>query len=116
LVLQTKRTDVAKRLSANLKPAAGMSSPGGEETGEGELNHRGRQSALTFCFRPSIFRSLAFLPLRILALPPKIAKRTQFNSQPPVLKTLTTKKFPFCSKANLIEIFDAGHLSPLHMA
>ena len=35
----------AKRLSANLKPDAGMSSPWGEESGEGELSFGGRQSA-----------------------------------------------------------------------
>jgi hypothetical protein len=34
----------------------------------------------------------------------EIAKRTQFHSQHAVFETLTTKKFPFCSKANLIEI------------
>jgi hypothetical protein len=46
----------------------------------------------------------ALLCVCALALiPPEIAKRTQFLSQHPVFKTLTTKKFPFFSKANLIE-------------
>ncbi|HTR43093.1 MAG TPA: hypothetical protein VMH87_15880 [Pseudomonadales bacterium] len=36
--MQTKMTGVAERSFANEKPIAGMSSPGGEDTGEGELN------------------------------------------------------------------------------
>jgi hypothetical protein len=47
-VLQTKMTSKAERSSANQKPVAGMSSPGGEETGKGELNcSSGREPALT---------------------------------------------------------------------
>ena len=40
MVLQLTATGVAERPADNLKSAGGMSSPGGEDTGEGELNPR----------------------------------------------------------------------------
>jgi hypothetical protein len=46
IVLQSRSTGEAEPPAINQKSTASMSSPGGEETGEGELNYRGRQSAL----------------------------------------------------------------------
>ena len=53
IVLQSPWTGAAKPSAINQKSAIGMSSPGGEETGEGELNHRGRQSALIRVHAPA---------------------------------------------------------------
>jgi hypothetical protein len=44
--LQSSLTGVGAQLFDNQRPSVGLSSPGGEETGEGDLNHGGRQSAL----------------------------------------------------------------------
>jgi hypothetical protein len=44
--LQSQLTGVAESPSANQRSTAGIPSPGGEGQGEGELNPRGRQSAL----------------------------------------------------------------------
>ena len=52
IVLQSLWTGVAELSAINQKSAIGMSSPGGEGRGEGELNHRGRQSALTEVGQP----------------------------------------------------------------
>src|SRR5580692_4696811 len=49
IVFQSSWTGVAELSAINQKSAAGMSSPGGEETGEGELCFRGHQSALLSC-------------------------------------------------------------------
>jgi hypothetical protein len=49
-----------------------------------------------------LIRVKAPLSLRVFALPPKIAKRTQFHSKHIALQILTTEKFLFLSKANLM--------------
>jgi hypothetical protein len=45
--LKSCMAGVAKKSSASPNSATGMSSPGGEETDEGELTSGGRQSAVT---------------------------------------------------------------------
>jgi hypothetical protein len=59
--LQTRMTGAAQRSFVNQKSAAGMSSPGGEDTGEGELNcNIGRKPVLSrSAFAPSFLRTLA---------------------------------------------------------
>jgi hypothetical protein len=48
IVLQSPLTEVAERTAISLLSVVGMSSPGGEETGEGELNcSSGRQPTLS---------------------------------------------------------------------
>jgi hypothetical protein len=57
-------TGVAKLPAVNQASVAGMSSPGGEETGEGELCSRGRQSALIKVGRAWDASLLASRPFR----------------------------------------------------
>src|SRR5580692_5762681 len=46
IVFQSKMTGVAEPSSVGQRSTKGISSPGGEDLGEGELIYRGRQSAL----------------------------------------------------------------------
>ena len=108
IVVQSLATALAERLIDRQKPVAGMSSPAGEDTGEGELScSSGREPALTVILAPDFWMRNSGLgvpaPCR-LQKKVEIAKRTQFHSQHAVFKILTTKNFPFCSKANLIAI------------
>ena len=59
--LRAKMTGAAERSFDDQKPLEGMSSPGGEDTGEGELNcNIGRKPVLSrSAFAPSFLRTLA---------------------------------------------------------
>jgi hypothetical protein len=46
IVLESLPTGAAQPPPTKLKPTVGMSSPGGEETGEGELNSKIRNSKM----------------------------------------------------------------------
>jgi hypothetical protein len=58
---QSPLTGVAGLPSLNQRSTAGMSSPGGEEAGEGELNLHGRQSVLNLSFLSKLCASMPLL-------------------------------------------------------
>jgi hypothetical protein len=108
IVLQSLWTGVAELPAINQKSATGMSSPGGEETGEGELNPRGRQSAL-ISFR-SVEGSVTPRPCPFGTFENSPALQGWVNDSTPIQSPAGTAEILSCRTA-LIEVGRAIILS-----
>jgi hypothetical protein len=80
IVFQSQLAGIAEPPALNQRSTTGISSPGGEDLGKGELIYRGRQSALISVF-------ISFHPLvapkpgrRRMVKKQKITKRTQIEN------------------------------------
>jgi hypothetical protein len=92
-------TGVAEPPKINQKSAAGMSSPGGEETGEGELIYLPASDFWTPVSGPGPVKK------------PKIAKRTQFSMQTSInQKDMHSNNLAIKVHQGHSNLFKPGHL------
>jgi hypothetical protein len=104
IIFRSSLAGVAELPPLNQRSTAGKSSPGGEDLGEGELNHRGRQSALIvqglrLCLpRSTWWQKSVFIRVHPLAVP-KLGEgrwlktnfcKTPFQGSPRLFKAIQT--------------------------